>query len=144
MDVGASPGGWTQKLAHMGYKQVLAVDPGHLDETATQGGDCVIHLPFVVQAGEVRQAILEARKLDLRLRMLVCDVNFEPQEAARVLAEHCLPYLDGIDECSAQCPSYVILTFKMLKHPQPRHIEAAETACRQIFEEVHSKASGCS
>ena len=38
IDIGASPGGWTQKLAHMGYERVLAVDPGHLEDAVMQEG----------------------------------------------------------------------------------------------------------
>ena len=109
IDVGASPGGWTQKLAHMGYERVLAVDPGHLEDAVKQGGGRIVHLPHVVQSKEVREAIQEAKDKDkLRLRMLVCDVNFEPQEAARVLAKHCLPHLEGIDKPSSTVPSFVI------------------------------------
>ncbi len=141
VDVGASPGGWSLKLAHMGYKRVLAVDPGHLDESVMREG-CIEHLPYVVQSGEVSRALEEVvYKEKLRLRMLVCDVNFEPQEAARVISEHCLPFLEGIDQATSTTPSFVILTFKMLKHPQPRHIQAAEISCRSIFEEAHRKAS---
>ena len=151
VDVGASPGGWTQYLAHsMGYKRVFAVDPGYIEPSVLSLCDSIVHIRKTVQDAAVKAALTEAGASGLKLRMLVCDVNFEPVEAARVLVEFCMSMLDGIESCKlcdgegrGQAPSsFVVLTFKMMRKPQQRHIDTAEKACCAIFEAVHASLSG--
>jgi hypothetical protein len=192
MDVGASPGGWSQFLAEAGYGTVLAVDPGLLNDDVI-ADKRIVHLPVVVEDPLVQARLKQEVTTGARargLRMLVCDVNFSPWLAAGTLVQHCFPYLSGYGQCECcPCPSstqcrnetsapanvnandhdgeatmgvrgsskssstpppppptnesvFVILTFKMLKHPRAHHIKNAEDECKLTISSAHRRASG--
>lgn len=168
MDVGASPGGWSQYLAEAGYAKVVAVDPGELlasvlaDQRITHVQSCVED-PLV--QGTLRELTASSYQ---RISLLVCDVNFAPGPAAKTLAEHCFPWLEGHGRChccscatgyttttttppshakSAELRhSFVVLTLKMLKNPKQRHIDLAVAECTATMTLSHTRArpSKCS
>lgn len=93
LDVGASPGGWSQCLIEHGCARVVAVDPGDVAPLPR-----VEHLRMKVQDAV---PLLAAR--GEQADALVCDVNCSPSEAAAMLRA-CRPVL------RAGAP--VMLTFK--------------------------------
>lgn len=133
-DVGASPGGWTQFLSRH-CARVIAVDPGLLDPA-------VLSLSNVTYIGATLQDSCVSTLLDelavqhqLKLKMIVCDVNFKPSETAKMLCDHVIGCLDGLQsECSnATSPSFVIFTLKLMKNPKSHHIEKAVAQVLEIF-----------
>ncbi|KAL3680978.1 hypothetical protein R1sor_023934 [Riccia sorocarpa] len=86
MDLGASPGAWTQFLSRH-IRRVVAVDPAEFSEQALQPN--VTHIRKLAQdATEELVALSEGKGYD----MLVCDVNRHPVEAANLVAP-LLPHL---------------------------------------------------
>ncbi|KAL2621009.1 hypothetical protein R1flu_001214 [Riccia fluitans] len=86
MDLGASPGAWTQFLSKHIHR-VVAVDPAELREQALQSN--VTHVRKLAQdATEELEAASEGKGYD----MLVCDVNRHPVEAANLVSP-LLPHL---------------------------------------------------
>ena len=99
LDVGASPGGWTEYLSSM-VEHVVAVDPGPLHEL-------ILTRPNVTH---IRKRV-EVAGSEIQLHMpvggyhlCVCDINVEPRAAAAVLLG-LLPFLR--QDC------IVVLTLKL-------------------------------
>ena len=145
-DVGASPGGWTQILAKH-CARVLSIDPGLLHPS-------VLALPNVTYIGKTLQqsnvaTVLAAaeRGAELKLKFIVCDVNFEPRETASMLCSHVLACLDGMccgeSPCDQQSPSYVVLTLKLMKKPLQRRIDTIVERVWAIFLEASGAHKGC-
>lgn len=80
IDIGASPGGWTQCLLEMGAGRVVSIDPGDVKVEPASLMPCVEHIRAKVQdcMGE-----LEGRGEEWDVA--VCDMNCSPQEAVNVL-----------------------------------------------------------
>lgn len=78
MDVGASPGGWSQYLAEQGASAVYAIDPGlvELEHAAVE------HVALL--AGDAVPMLLE-RGLAGRVDVFVCDMNITPGECLALL-----------------------------------------------------------
>ena len=90
IDLGASPGGWTQCLSTI-CKQVLAIDSGALHERVLSLSN-VIHIPYNIQSKEVAD-VLQAYKANKEsINLIVCDINCDPVIAADLLVQHILPY----------------------------------------------------
>ena len=81
IDVGASPGGWTQVLAKT-METVVAVDPAALDAD-------ILALPNVVhirkQSQECTEEIMAAVGQDRTIDLLVCDINKHPGQMMPIL-----------------------------------------------------------
>ena len=144
-DVGAAPGGWTQVLSRHSFK-VIAIDPGQLapDVLALPN---VHYIAATLQNANVEAALAESD--GGKLKMIVCDVNFEPRQTAEMLCEYVLGFLDGMrpsgDHNSACCsasPSYVILTLKMMKKPLQRHIDIVVKRVLEIFQHASAPHHG--
>lgn len=159
MDVGASPGGWSQYLAEAGFSKVLAVDPGELQDSVLKDSR-ICHLQCLVEDPLVGTTLGELVKDPATpyksLRIIVCDVNFAPWLAAKTLAKYCFPWLEGFGVCTcsnlspssssssgsshevpAPQPAFVVLTLKMMKHPKEHHIQRATEECKAIMVSAH-------
>ncbi len=90
VDIGASPGGWTQcLLLHSSNTKVLAVDPGALNEQLlAEKGNRIEYVKAIAQAPETAEAIKRFGGFDL----CVCDVNFDAEDAAIVLRDYVMKY----------------------------------------------------
>jgi len=97
LDLGAAPGGWTMVLADAGM-QVVAVDPGELDER-------VASQPNVTHVKIQAKDYIADRDFDL----IVNDMNIDPEDSAQImmrLASHLKPR------------AYAIMTVKLIiKNP---------------------------
>jgi 23S rRNA U2552 (ribose-2'-O)-methylase RlmE/FtsJ len=80
MDIGASPGGWTQCLLEMGAGHVVSIDPGDVKVEPASLMSCVEHI-----RAKVQDCIGELEGRGEQLDMAVCDMNCSPQEAVNVL-----------------------------------------------------------
>ena len=92
VDVGASPGGWSQLCLERGAALVAAVDPGALDASLleTYGGGALVHVRARVQEST---AALAAAAAGGRFDACVCDANAHPAAALRLLAPAVCPLL---------------------------------------------------
>ena len=100
IDVGASPGGWTQALLKHGFARVVSVDPGAMDAALMEGaGDSIEHFAMTAQkAGEElasrNAALLEAgQPAAAQFGVLVCDVNANARFIAQKLLLPLAPML---------------------------------------------------
>jgi hypothetical protein len=142
VDIGASPGGWTQYVALcMGGDRVLAVDPGDVDAdllARTSGRGAVTHCRALAEAPETRDALAAFGGF----KLCVCDINVDPWGAIKLLIDYVLPYAgilstvpipigtessdgSGATACSDNSFGYLILTLKLLKNPKEKHINKA-------------------
>jgi 23S rRNA U2552 (ribose-2'-O)-methylase RlmE/FtsJ len=118
MDIGASPGGWTQRLASH-CSAVLSIDPGELRPEILRL-DNVFHLQHLVQA-EAVTSILQTVQTEAtgnvevivgtgaaktlcvnekqKVRFIVCDVNCDARTTAGFLTKHVLPFIEGFGCC---------------------------------------------
>lgn len=99
VDLGASPGGWTQVLVHsVGMKHVIAVDPGLL-------GRRVLAIPGVHH----EQASLETMKLDPKdsFSLVVCDASLVWSQLLNEFKSHVMT------KATWTLPSVWVLTMKL-------------------------------
>lgn len=146
-DVGAAPGGWTQILAQYSSR-VLSIDPGLLHPSVLALPN-VTYIPETLQNSNIGEVLSDLAQSRLKLKVVVCDVNFEPAETARMLCEFLLPFIDGLADCD-QCPSrsgsnssYVILTLKLMKKPKQHHIDRVVERVLAIITDCSGPHSKC-
>lgn len=102
VDVGASPGGWTQYLAvEKKCKCVVAIDPGELHESLLAPGSNVVNVRAIAQAPEVAWELMRVGGFQL----CVCDVNFEADDATVMLVEHVLQYANVTSSSAPPSPT---------------------------------------
>ena len=131
VDVGASPGGWTQYLHAAGYS-VIAVDPGELHPSVL-GLERVRWVPHLLGSNEANIAIEEELFRDGKtLNVVVCDVNVFPTDAARLLKDLLPQMLAGGDRAGGGVACF-IFTLKLLKKAKAHHIAHMEDVCVPIF-----------
>ncbi|KDO25844.1 hypothetical protein SPRG_08788 [Saprolegnia parasitica CBS 223.65] len=105
IDIGASPGGWTEFLSSAGAA-VVAVDPGEL----TVAHPNVLHLPLLLE-----HALDQIAAMD-KFHVCVCDINIRPQLMASLIASvapHLHPH------------AIVVLTLKLSKRPTDAAVDQA-------------------
>lgn len=123
VDVGASPGGWTQYLAHSGIcKEVVAVDAGLLHSDVLDLKQC-IYVKGLIQSDEAKNAL---KSQSQQISIVVCDINADPCSSAQLLCEHVFPYVSP-----RNC--IVVLTLKLHKNPKPKMITALEKRVQEIL-----------
>eukprot|EP01041_Mallomonas_annulata_P001168 gene1168-2268_t len=131
MDIGASPGGWTQVLSNI-CEHVVSIDPGqlHPDVLALTN---IRHICATAESFETQNIIKNISKIN-NFRICVCDVNFEPAQAVAMLVENVLVHMQGYriptintiqDSINTKSSSYIILTLKLQKGPKEKHIQRA-------------------
>ena len=136
VDVGASPGGWTQYLSPL-CAAVVSIDPGQLHPSVLALPN-VTHVPHLAESPVTRQA-LEA--LSQPVSLCVCDVNFEAPLAADMLVRCIWPYMAGRDEFVRResgvdvvgAMRYIVLTIKLHRSPSPAAIERSYASARAAF-----------
>jgi hypothetical protein len=110
VDIGSSPGGWTQFLLSYS-KYVLSIDPGKMDprlesQCNREGDRAMKHVPYLAESEECRRELIQLCCQDISssseqhqyrvsqpITMCVCDVNFEPHLAAAMLAKSIVPFM---------------------------------------------------
>lgn len=149
IDVGASPGGWTQFLAQYRYtysgapgsssevysaSAVLAIDPGDI-RPEVLNLENVVHVPHTVQSLEAGAIITRTinsvnKNVDF---IVVCDMNCMASDAIDLLCKHVLVHITRKDNTSIIGNSnsyggnlFVVLTLKLMKHPKQNHINRAQ------------------
>jgi hypothetical protein len=127
IDLGASPGGWTQVLVHqMGLSRVLAVDPG-------RPADRILTLPQVTHIkSDIISSVIDPQ--DGPLSVVVCDASEVWIELMKQLEE------TVAQKCKWALPSVWVITlklpFKTLGSVQ-RHVD-------MIYERIPSHLEGIS
>ena len=160
LDVGASPGGWSQFCAadpSMKNSFVISVDPGELHPLVSALVN-VLHVRKTLQTSSL-ESILNSlpampdtesdeegkgRALDL----IICDVNCPANEAGAMLRKFALPFLSG-NRTAAQPSSpsiataaYVILTLKLRKGAKEKSInKSINDATQEISSSTFSPSS---
>ena len=121
IDIGAAPGGWSQVLSSL-CDVVVAIDPGEL----LLGDTCpnVRHLRHAAQSAEARCAL---QRLENKVGYIVCDVNADCRECARILVDHIFPYI------KIEAHAVLVLTLKLVKNPKPGCIARAVEATKSIL-----------
>jgi hypothetical protein len=115
LDVGASPGGWTDCLLRHGAR-VVAVDPGEL--TIPLVGRTVVHIPSLLE-----DAFESLSKME-RFAMAVCDINVRVPTMAALMVRVAPLLLPG---------ARIVFTLKLGKKPTPPAVEAAYTNAQQAL-----------
>ncbi|OQS02369.1 ribosomal RNA large subunit methyltransferase J [Thraustotheca clavata] len=118
LDIGASPGGWTEFLAKNGA-HVVAVDPGEI----TVHVENIIHLPMLLE--QAFDHLKTMKKFDL----CVCDINIRPHKMAQLIAS-VAPFLHP--------NATVVLTFKLSRRPTQTAVdEAFNSVCKTLSKGFH-------
>jgi len=155
LDIGASPGGWSQLLS-LHFREVISIDPGALDEQVLKRPN-VRHIRYAMESEEVKSYLsssLNRDKCGNHISMCVCDVNFYVVSAAKSLLRHILPYVRGYRQhCVRESSStvledhqnvepawsYLILTVKLPKKAKTTYITLCyETVCDSL-----ASGAGC-
>lgn len=111
LDVGASPGGWTECLLKHGAR-VVAVDPGEL--TIDMTDKPVVHLPMLLEDARPQLEHMAP------FAMCVCDINVRVQHMAALMASIAHLLLPG---------ARVVFTLKLGKKPTAKVVQQSfETA----------------
>ena len=113
IDIGASPGGWTEFLVEKQNRMVLAIDPGHIDEKLMSNPN-VIHINKKIEESLDLINSYASNIDQFSLDMIVCDMNMDPRESARMCSK-VAKYLrtNGI----------LILTIKLVLHGKKMYEE---------------------
>lgn len=116
LDIGASPGGWTECLVAHGA-HVVAVDPGELTIELTDKP--IVHLSMLLE-----DALSTLEHMDRSFAILVCDINTRVQHMASLIRSvaHLL-----------RPNGHVVLTLKLGKKPTQRAIEQAVEAAKRTL-----------
>jgi hypothetical protein len=140
VDIGSSPGGWTQFLLSFSRK-ILSVDPGKMDERLysqlnREGDVCMRHVPYLAESDQCRRELMTlcceevppsyipSLPLDSSpplssfsrcrvvrpITLCVCDVNFEPHLAAEMLAKSIVPFMRAGELITSTCPVELFTT----------------------------------
>lgn len=127
IDVGASPGGWTQYLSAISRK-VLAIDPGELHDRVLKL-DNVVHIAAVIESNFAQAALKNATATIEQncITACVCDINVSADVTAELLSNHVLSHLRACKE------TFVVITLKLMKGPKQRHIDYAVTTVINIL-----------
>jgi FtsJ-like methyltransferase len=120
LDLGASPGGWSQVLAARGMI-VAAVDPGALDPT-------VLALPGIVAYRTTARRFIDATHD--RYQLIVDDMRLDARESARVLVAAASTLQAGGD---------AIVTLKLPEHRPSRIVRQALAILLQRFPVVRAR-----
>jgi len=128
LDVGSSPGGWTEALLDHGFANVVAIDPGKMsDSLMASRGQQIQHLEMQAQEAGAR---LQGQQFS----MLVCDVN---KDLRMILNDMLLPMLPLL---AIGAP--LVLTMKMPKRGKTnamsealKHARIVLAGCEQL--EIH-------
>ncbi|TMW57045.1 hypothetical protein Poli38472_002970 [Pythium oligandrum] len=115
LDVGASPGGWTECLVDNGAR-VVAVDPGELTIETTNRP--IVHLQMLLE-----DALEQLRDME-RFTMCVCDINVRVAQMAALILQ-AAPLLKP--------QATAILTLKLGKRPTPQAVDGAFEQVQQIL-----------
>lgn len=142
IDVGASPGGWSQALSPI-CGLVIAIDPGALHESVLSLSN-IKHVCSLAGSEAVKQVLEGFLIIKSNFSICVCDVNFEAESAADMLATNILPFITGYrkleEESYNSSPpvfsSYIVLTLKLFKNPNERHISYAFRTASSILQSV--------
>ncbi|ETV81563.1 hypothetical protein H257_06048 [Aphanomyces astaci] len=108
LDIGASPGGWTEFLSSSGASCVVAVDPGML--TIPVDGVSIIHLNMLVEAAHPILATMD------KFHVCVCDINVRPRSMAKLIRS-VMAFLHP--------HAKVILTLKLGRRPTEAAVQLA-------------------
>lgn len=84
LDIGASPGGWSQFMARLGFEAVYAVDPGDLAPELPYAPEGPVH-HLRKQAVPALQELVEAGRLRGAVDLYVCDMNCEVPDTVGAL-----------------------------------------------------------
>ncbi|DBA02145.1 TPA: hypothetical protein N0F65_004780 [Lagenidium giganteum] len=118
LDIGASPGGWTEALLAHGAR-VVAVDPGDL--TIDVADRPVVHIPMLLE-----DAMPQLEAMPETFALCVCDINVRVQPMARLILAVAHRLRPG---------ARVILTLKLGKKP-------TAAAVTQAVEDVQAILAG--
>jgi len=127
IDVGASPGGWSERL-HDHANEIVAIDPGLLDE-AVLALPRITHLQCKVQDEQVFQH-LQNKSIDV----LLCDMNVQAE--------------DGLEMIKTLFPlvkskGTLIFTVKLMKRYSERALASILQRCTETlssqFEDIRMK-----
>jgi 23S rRNA (cytidine2498-2'-O)-methyltransferase len=117
LDLGAAPGGWTRVLAgHVA--EVVAVDPGDLDERVT-GLENVTHL-------RCRTEELDPDEIG-RFGVLTNDMNLDPAQSAELMCEMARLLEPG---------ALAVMTIKFVTRRRERHISEATGILGRCYDDV--------
>ena len=150
VDIGASPGGWSQYLAAVvGCRTVLAVDPGELHPGLLSRYPNIQHIAAPVQDTLVQTCISSVLTLSSPVPVnyfIVCDMNCDARQSSELLCGHVLPHFlplsrgraDSLSPppaaaAAAPCAVYIVLTLKLHKHPKQANIDQAVRTAQGTF-----------
>jgi len=91
VDIGASPGGWSQVLSDC-CSHVFAVDPGLLHPSVLQLPN-VTHINQLLES-DITLTTLKKEIKPNKLSLCVCDVNFNAIRATKMIIEHIIPLMN--------------------------------------------------
>lgn len=142
VDIGASPGGWTQYIAFCTKAlKVLAVDPGDITpHVLACNTSSVTHCKALAEAAATASALSTFGGFSL----CVCDINCDAWVAIAVLIKHVLPHcgIYSSDDENSSTFGYLILTLKMAKNPKDKQIHrAVETVIKALSNPEYNKDS---
>lgn len=151
VDVGASPGGWTQYLASM-TKRVIAIDPGNLRPEVSELAN-VQHIAGLVESSEAQLALKaacdEGKGTYERggISVCVCDINVDVSLTAEILVKWVVPHMSNC-LVGAKYSPFLIMTLKLMKSSKQKHIDFARDEAIRIlspycedFKVVHLNAN---
>jgi len=111
IDVGASPGGWVQRLCHF-CEKVYGIDPGLLSEDLLEHyGAQIVH---VQQKFETFVAEYASSSDNAQFDLLCCDMNVEPEEVAKILLSF---------ESHLKSGALLVLTMKLKKRANHKSVQ---------------------
>jgi 23S rRNA U2552 (ribose-2'-O)-methylase RlmE/FtsJ len=157
IDIGASPGGWSQYLSKMCHI-VYAVDPGDLNPIIHKEITNIVHLKDCGESAHVNNQISNylTQNNNMKVRFCVCDVNIEGPEAANILCENILPLMKlntnnnnnnnnntAIDDANVCSDGILVLTLKLPKNPSSRYISKISNIVQNILTDSNREIFVC-
>lgn len=151
IDIGASPGGWSQYLSPI-CNIIFSIDPGLISIDVLNTCNNIIHIKSLAESDDTKNILLtnltkNEKIINIKIDknylkyLYVCDINTSAISASKILTNSIFPIIKSLSNTSLtnlndennDYDSLLILTLKLVKKPNDNNIERITTKVCELL-----------